>query len=87
MPHDPVVVPAEDAPSALLAYREKKKLTQQQVADMLGVSRSLVGHLELGSKPLSLRMVLLIEDRLGISRSKLLPKRKRNADEAAPVQA
>jgi transcriptional regulator with XRE-family HTH domain len=52
----------------LRAYRKKHQLSQQQLADKLGVSRSLVAMMEGGNRPFTDDMALLIEDRLGIDR-------------------
>lgn len=59
--------------NALLAYREKKGLSQQEVADALGISRPMVGFLETGERPFTIDMTLLIEEKLGINRLLLRP--------------
>lgn len=60
-------------PNALLAYRERKKLSQQQVADALDISRQMVGFLENDERPFTADMALLIEEKLGINRLLLRP--------------
>jgi transcriptional regulator with XRE-family HTH domain len=55
-------------PNALRAYREKKGLSQQEVADALGISRAMVGLLENGERPFTAEMAVLIEKKLGQSR-------------------
>lgn len=67
--------------NALLAYRERKKLSQQEVADALGISRQMVGFLENDERPFTADMALLIEEKLGINRLLLRPDyfRKRAA--------
>lgn len=34
----------------LISLREDRKLTQEQVAEMVGISRSFYGHIELGKR-------------------------------------
>lgn len=67
--------------NALLAYRERKKLSQQEVADSLGISRQMVSFLENDEREFTINMVLLIEEKLGINRLMLRPDyfRKRAA--------
>lgn len=57
----------------LRAYREENRLSQQEVADRLKVSRQLVGMLETGERPYTADMAVLIEKALGIPRAKLRP--------------
>lgn len=59
--------------NALLAYREKKGLSQQQVADALGISRQMVGFLENGERPFTPEMAVHIERKLRINRLLILP--------------
>ncbi len=54
--------------SPLRAYREKKKLSQQELADLLNVSRQMVGMLETGERPFTADMAVHIEETLGINR-------------------
>lgn len=57
----------------LKAYREARELTQQDVADSLGVSRGLVSMLEIGIKNYTAEMAVLIEKKLGIPRERMRP--------------
>jgi transcriptional regulator with XRE-family HTH domain len=57
----------------LKSYREEKGLSQQEVADKLGVSRPMVGFLENGERAFSARMAVLMEKKLSIPRSKVRP--------------
>lgn len=57
----------------LRGYREKHQLSQEQLADKLGISRAMVGMLENGERRYTVDMALRIEDRLGINRVLLLP--------------
>ncbi len=57
----------------LRAYREKNELSQQEVADRLGVSRQMVGMLESGAREYTPEMALKIEQRLGIDRVLVRP--------------
>lgn len=57
----------------LLAYRKKRGLSQQQVADKLGISRQLVSMIECGERGFTADMALHIEHRLGIDRMVMRP--------------
>jgi transcriptional regulator with XRE-family HTH domain len=59
--------------NALLAYRKKKDLTQQEVADQLGVSRAMVAALESGVRNFTAEMAVNIERKLGIDRVLIRP--------------
>lgn len=61
------------ATNPLKQYREGKKLSQQELADDLGVSRQMVGFLENGEREFTPDMALLIEKKLGIDRALILP--------------
>lgn len=52
----------------LLAYRKKHGLSQQALADKLGISRQLVSMIECGDRSFTDEMSLHIEARLGIDR-------------------
>jgi transcriptional regulator with XRE-family HTH domain len=52
----------------LRAYRKKHGLTQQELADKLEISRSLVAMLECGDRDFTDDMALHIEGCLGIDR-------------------
>lgn len=53
----------------LKAYRDERGLSQQDLADKLGISRQMVGFLESGDRPYTALMCLLIEKKLGIPRA------------------
>lgn len=57
----------------LREYRDDKKLTQQDIADKLKVSRGLIAQLEVGAKSYTAEMAVLIEKRLGIPRERFRP--------------
>lgn len=57
----------------LLAYRTKKALSQEAVAEMLGVSRQMVGMLEKGERNFTAEMAVKVEQRLGIDRVLVRP--------------
>ena len=63
----------------LKAYREAKQLSQQEVADKLGVSRQMVGFLENGEREFTPEMAVKIEKELGIPREEILPELFRRA--------
>lgn len=57
----------------LKSYREANDLSQQQLADKLGISRQMVGMLETGERGFTVEMCLLIERKLGIQREHVRP--------------
>lgn len=58
----------------LVAYREQHKLTQQELADRLKVSRGLVSLIESGDRPITPQNAKDWETILGIPREKLCPE-------------
>ena len=67
------------ATNPLKAYREQQGLSQQEVADKLGVSRQMVGFLENGEREFTADMAVKIEKELGIPREEILPELFRRA--------
>lgn len=65
----------------LKAYREQESLSQQDIAERIGISRQMVGFLENGERDFTAEMALRIEDALGINRVLMRPDlfRKREA--------
>lgn len=57
----------------LRAYREKNALSQEALADLLGVSRQMVGMLEKGERNFTAEMAVKVEQRLGIDRVLVRP--------------
>lgn len=57
----------------LVEYREQHKLTQQELADKLGVSRGLVSLIEIGEREIQWAQAQKWEGILGISRERLAP--------------
>ena len=54
--------------SPLRAYREKKNLSQEELAALLGVSRQMVGMLETGERQFTAEMAVNIEAKTGMNR-------------------
>ena len=52
----------------LLAYRLQRNLSQAEVAQILGVSRAMVGFLETGQRDYTAEMAVKVERLLGIDR-------------------
>lgn len=52
----------------LRGYRKRNRLSQQDVADKLAVSRSLIAMIERGDRVITDTMALVIEAKLGIDR-------------------
>lgn len=56
----------------LLAWRKRRTLLQEELADKAGISRGEVGHLERGRRKPTLRTLRRLADALGIDSSELL---------------
>ena len=57
----------------LLAYRKKKGLSQEEVAEALEISRQMVAMLEKGERNFTGEMAVKIETKLGIDRILIRP--------------
>ena len=57
----------------LRSYRDKHSLSQQELADLLGVSRGLVSLIETGERPITPENAKEWEPKLSIPREKLCP--------------
>lgn len=53
-------------------YRHWNELTQAQLAELIGVSTSFVGHIERGSRKMSIDTLCAICRALGVSSDKIL---------------
>ena len=53
-------------------YRKLKKLTQAQLAEKVGVSCAFIGHIERGTRKLSLQTLVSICDEMNVSPDTLL---------------
>jgi transcriptional regulator with XRE-family HTH domain len=53
-------------------YRHWNELTQEQLAELIGVSTSFVGHIERGSRKMSVDTLYAICRALGVSSDKIL---------------
>ena len=58
----------------LREYREKNSLSQEQLAEKLGVSRQMVGLVEAGERPVTAANALKWEPITGIPKERLCPK-------------
>ncbi|MFS3129374.1 helix-turn-helix domain-containing protein [Nocardioides sp. Bht2] len=56
----------------LLAIRQEKKVSQEALADSIGMHRSYIGALERGERNPSLRVIYNVAERLGVSTDYLL---------------
>ena len=56
----------------LRRIRQDKKLTQEQLAELVGVSHSFIGHIERGTRKASLETLVLLCKQLEISTDYLL---------------
>lgn len=63
----------------LRAYRERRGLSQEAFADLLGVHRTYMGGIERGERNLTLKTLERIAERTGVSPRELL------ADPARPA--
>lgn len=70
----------------LKAYRVQHKLTQGQLATVLGVSDATITHIENGRRPVTPKNAIDWEGRIGLSRAVLCPEifGKLGADNTAP---
>ncbi|KIL72032.1 helix-turn-helix domain-containing protein [Bacillus badius] len=59
------------------AFRKLKGFTQEQLAQQLGVSLSVLGEVERGSRPLTDELLKEISQALHISTDELCPPEKR----------
>lgn len=53
-------------------YRHWNELTQEQLAELIGVSTSFVGHIERGTRKMSIDTLCAICRALGVSSDKIL---------------
>ena len=53
-------------------YRHWKELTQEQIAELIGVSTSFIGHVERGTRKLSVDTLYAVCMALGVSSDKIL---------------
>ncbi len=58
----------------LKAYRIQHKLTQGQLALVLGVSDAMITHIENGRRPVTPKNAIEWESRIGLSRALLCPE-------------
>lgn len=58
---------------ALTQYREKRTLSQQALADALGVSRQMIGMIEGGRRKITAEFAVQINAKLGIPLARLRP--------------
>jgi transcriptional regulator with XRE-family HTH domain len=56
----------------LRTLRRKRRLSQEEFADIAGLDRSYIGIIERGDRNVSLKKVAMIADALGVSLSDLL---------------
>lgn len=56
-------------------FRKEKRLSQEQLAELVGVSRLHISRIETANVSCSLSIVFAIADKLGVPASKLLEKR------------
>ncbi len=57
----------------ILFHRKKQNLTQEQLAELVGKSTALIGHVERGTRKASLETIVAISQCLHISMNDLLP--------------
>jgi transcriptional regulator with XRE-family HTH domain len=69
----------------LAARREKKKLTQQQLADLAGLDRSTIVKLESGDRRISMHYAEKLAPHLGVKPEKLPPPQEQKPDASNPL--
>ena len=57
------------------AARKKKGLTQEELAEIVGVSQSMINHIEKGRKKPSLDIAVALADEFGVTVDSLISSR------------
>ena len=57
------------------AARKKKGLTQEELAEIVGVSQSMINHIEKGRKKPSLDIAVALADEVGVTVDSLISSR------------
>lgn len=68
------------------ALRRKRHLTQEQFAERIGRSVSFMGHIERGSRKMSLETLLAIADALDVSVDAILDRDRYEQDREASAR-
>lgn len=61
-------------PHPLNQYRDKHKLTQAQLAELLGVSRATITHIETGKRRVTPEKAIEFEAKIGVKKKALCPE-------------
>jgi transcriptional regulator with XRE-family HTH domain len=67
--------------AAIRSLRDERKLTQEALADLCGLTTKYVGDAERGERNISLRALWQLSDGLGVPASELLREAERHATE------
>jgi transcriptional regulator with XRE-family HTH domain len=66
--------------AAIRSLRDERKLTQEALADLCGLTTKYVGDAERGERNISLRALWQLSDGLGVPASELLREAERQAN-------
>lgn len=69
-------------PAVLRRYRDAAGLSQQELADQVGISKSYISSLELGYRAPNLNLLVKIAQTLGIKAGKLVDDMVEDAEKA-----
>ena len=61
--------------------RTEKNITQQELAETIGVSRSFIARVEAGTKPISLDLAAAIADYLNVSLDELAGRKQQQEEQ------
>jgi transcriptional regulator with XRE-family HTH domain len=64
----------EELGRRVAAAREKRDLSQQKLAELLGLSRTSVTNIEKGRQPVDIHVLVRIANTLGVALLKLVPE-------------
>ncbi|MGN0318136.1 MAG: helix-turn-helix transcriptional regulator [Lachnospira sp.] len=62
----------EDSGHRIKSYRKKMKMTQEELADKLGISREYLGRIERGQNGISIDLAIIMSDVFQVSVEKVL---------------
>lgn len=86
-PFQTVDMPDDRVPNNLRAWRESKRMTQEKLAEAIGSSKAVIGHLESGERRLSHKWLVKIAPIFGITPGRLLDHKPDDIDQDDILEA